>query len=59
MQLTDWLLVEVALLFIGLTQISLTKAGLTTRLQQMYLSGCRHKSRRQANFLNLTKPYHS
>jgi hypothetical protein len=26
MQLTDWLLVEVALLLIGLTQISLTKS---------------------------------
>jgi hypothetical protein len=27
MQLTDWLLVEVALLIIGLTQIFLTKSG--------------------------------
>jgi hypothetical protein len=27
MQLTDWLLVEAALLLIGLTQISLTKSG--------------------------------
>ncbi len=27
MQLTDWLLVEVMLLLIGLTQISLTKSG--------------------------------
>jgi hypothetical protein len=27
MQLTDWLLVVVALLFIGLTQIFLTKSG--------------------------------
>jgi hypothetical protein len=27
MQLTDWLLVEVALLLIGLIQISLTKSG--------------------------------
>jgi hypothetical protein len=27
MQLTDWLLVVVALLFIGLTQISFTKSG--------------------------------
>jgi hypothetical protein len=31
MQLTDWLLIEVALLLIGLTQISLTKSSLTTR----------------------------
>ncbi len=27
MQLTDWILVEVALRLIGLTQISLTKSG--------------------------------
>jgi hypothetical protein len=27
MQVTDWLLVEVALLLIGLTKISLTKSG--------------------------------
>jgi hypothetical protein len=27
MQLTDWLLVDVALLLIGLTKISLTKSG--------------------------------
>jgi hypothetical protein len=32
MQLTDWLLVEVALLLIGLTQISLTKSGVDHRL---------------------------
>jgi hypothetical protein len=32
MQLTDWLLIAVALLLIGLTQISLTKSSLTTRL---------------------------
>jgi hypothetical protein len=29
MQLTDWLLVEVALLFTGLTKISYTKSGFT------------------------------
>jgi hypothetical protein len=27
MQLTDWLLIEVALLFIGLTKVSWTKTG--------------------------------
>jgi hypothetical protein len=33
LQLTDWLLVEVALLLLnGLTKISLTKSGLNTRL---------------------------
>ncbi len=32
MQLTDGLLIEVALLLNGLTQISLTKSSLTTRL---------------------------
>jgi hypothetical protein len=31
-QLTDWLLVEVALLLIGLTKISLANPVLTTRL---------------------------
>jgi hypothetical protein len=35
MQLTDWLLVEVVLLLIGLTKISLTNPVLTHRL-----SGC-------------------
>ncbi len=40
MQLTAWLLVEVALLLIGLTHISLTKSGLTTRLKLNHLSGC-------------------
>jgi hypothetical protein len=30
MQLIDWLLVEVSLLLIGLTKISLTKSGFTT-----------------------------
>jgi hypothetical protein len=32
MHLTDWLLIEVALLLIGLIRISLTKSSLTTRL---------------------------
>jgi hypothetical protein len=40
MLLTDWLLVEMALLLIGLTKISLTKSGFTTRLLKNRLSGC-------------------
>jgi hypothetical protein len=51
MQLTDWLLVEVALLLIGLTKISLTKSG----FDHPSVIESRLRLRALANFLNARK----
>jgi hypothetical protein len=55
MQLPDWLLrVDMPLLLIGLTKISLTKSGfLTARLKLNHLSGCR--LRKHVNLFSFLK----